>query len=120
MTTENVPLSATEAMRRWRELSLVSERGKILIDFIETHRDGFETLKVQNRDHNSGELTTMVRMKSPYEWTYFYHGGVFYVTTRQRSMESRTNKGPIIVGILTGKELDVLVNDEHFAKAMLD
>ena len=120
MTTENVPLSATEAMRRWRELSLVSERGKILIDFIKTHRDEFETLKVQSRDHNSGELTTMVRMKSPYEWTYFYHGGVFYITTQQRSMQSRSNSGSVIVGMLVGEELTALWNNMDFARAIFD
>ena len=125
MTTKSAVLSATEAMRKLRELNqgtreVVSERGRILKDFIETHRDEFGTLKVQDQQHKSGELTSMVRMKSPYEWTYFYHGGKFYETTQLRSRLSRANSGPIIVGMLAGEELTALWNSTDFARAVLD
>ena len=51
MTTKSTVLSATEAMRKLRELNqgtqeVVSERGKILRDFIETHQDEFKILQI--------------------------------------------------------------------------
>lgn len=125
MTTKSTVLSATEAMRKLRELNqgtqeVVSERGKILRDFIETHQDEFKILKVQDQQHKSGELTSMVRMKSPYEWTYFYHGGNFYETTQLRSRLSQANSGPIIVGMIIGEKLTALWNSTDFAKAILN